>query len=110
MGACNSYLKNEIKNNPVVIYSASYCPYCTSAKETFKKLNVDVFVVETDLVENGEKTKKYLEQMTGQKTIPNIFIAGNHVGGNSDLQEGLKNGSIQKILRDANITFTEIEA
>ena len=35
-----------------------------------------------------------LEKISGQRTVPNIYINGEHIGGNSDLQAANKNGSL----------------
>jgi glutaredoxin 3 len=40
--------------------------------------------------EGGDAIQDVLEGMTGQRTVPNIFIGQKHIGGNSDLQ-GKKN-------------------
>jgi glutaredoxin 3 len=40
-----------------------------------------------------------LADITGQKTVPNIFIAQQHIGGNSDLQA--KKGELNTLLKDA---------
>jgi glutaredoxin 3 len=37
--------------------------------------------------------------MTGQTTVPNIFIAQKHIGGNSDLQA--KKGQLNNLLKEA---------
>lgn len=39
--------------------------------------------------------------MTGQRTVPNVFIAQQHIGGNSEVQGLLKSGELKKRLRDA---------
>ena len=39
-----------------------------------------------------------LFKMTGQKTVPNIFINGKHVGGNSDLVALEKSGELDKLV------------
>ena len=48
----------------------------------------------------------HLFELTGQETVPNIFIGGKHIGGNSDLQDGLKKGSVQTKLREAGVAFS----
>eukprot|EP00977_Amphora_coffeiformis_P027976 scaffold34676_cov176-Amphora_coffeaeformis.AAC.5 len=35
---------------------------------------------------DGPKIQAELLRLTGQRTVPNIFVGGTHVGGNSDLQ------------------------
>ena len=35
---------------------------------------------------NGADIQNTLKSMTGQSTVPNVWIAGKHIGGNSDIQ------------------------
>jgi glutaredoxin 3 len=91
--------------------------YCKAAKQLFKDLGVEIHVIELDLIgmENssylsyawrlltgsgeGADIQDYLEQVTGQRTVPNIFINGKHIGGNSDLQALHKSGALEPLLK-----------
>ena len=42
-----------------------------------------------------------LKDITGQRTVPNIFIGKKHVGGNSDLQGLLSSGDLKARLKDS---------
>lgn len=37
-------------------------------------------------MEDGAEIQEALYEITGQRTVPNVFIAGQHIGGNSDVQ------------------------
>lgn len=41
-----------------------------------------------------------LEDMTHQRSVPNVFIAQKHIGGNSDLQA--KKSQLPNLLKEAN--------
>lgn len=41
-----------------------------------------------------------LEELSGQTTVPNIYIKQQHIGGNSDLQ-GIKGKTLENLLKDA---------
>ncbi len=96
-------IQQIIKSNPVVVFSKSYCPYCRSTKELFKKLNVETKVIELDEEDEGPEMQDELYNLTKQKTVPNIFIGQNHVGGNSDLQAKYKDGQVKTLLAQAGI-------
>ena len=51
---------------------------------------IDLDRLETD----GPTIQTALADKTGQRTVPNVFIGGTHVGGNSDLQELNENGEL----------------
>ncbi|KAI8082928.1 glutaredoxin [Halteromyces radiatus] len=87
-----------IKNNKVVIFSKSYCPYCTATKDLFKQLGVTVVVIELDERQDGAAIQDYLLTKTGQRTVPNVFVAQKHIGGNDKVQAANKDGTLQKLL------------
>ena len=83
----------------VVVFSKSYCPYCTKTKELFASLKVDIKVHELDKMgDDGPALQQALLQMTGQKSVPNVFVKGKHMGGNDDTQAAAKAGKLQEML------------
>lgn len=83
-------IKNEvtslINENKVMVFSKSYCPYCNDTKNLLHSKTKDFKVIELDKILNGSVIQRYLGELTNQTTVPNIFIDGKHIGGNSDLQ------------------------
>ena len=102
----HAYLIDQINSNPVIVYSWVHCPYCTRTKQTLSSMNVRATIIDIDTLPNGEAIMNHLFELTGQETVPNIFIGGKHIGGNSDLQDGLKKGSVQTKLREAGVAFS----
>jgi len=94
-----AFAKEQIASNDVMVFSKSYCPYCTATKTVFEKMaGVDATVLELDLNEDGEAIQAALLEITGQRTVPNVFVKGNHIGGNDDTQLAAKMGKIKKML------------
>lgn len=94
-----SDVSSLIDNNKVVIFSKSYCPYCSATKKVFQDLKVDgVVVVELDRDAQGPEIQEELLRKTGQSTVPNVFVGGVHLGGNSDTQAALKSGKLKEML------------
>lgn len=87
-----------IRDNHVMIFSKSFCPYCKKVKEIFDSLNVNFYAHELDLEENGADIQDALLEKTGQKTVPNVFIGGQHVGGASDTEAAHTDGRLQSML------------
>lgn len=79
-------IQSLIKEKPVFIASKTYCPYCTKAKNTISAITKDAYILELDTMEDGAEIQEALYQITKQRTVPNVFIAGEHIGGNSDVQ------------------------
>ena len=78
-------IEAQIKGNNVMVYSKSYCPFATQTKNLLRAKGINAKIVELDVVANGAQIQNTLRQMTGQGTVPNVFIKGEHIGGNSDI-------------------------
>ena len=96
-----TFIQSEVTNHPVVIFSKSYCPYCRQTKQLFQYLGVQAQIHELDTMDNGALMQRTLLQMTGQRTVPSVFVNGTHVGGNDDVQEMHRNGSLAKALKES---------
>ena len=51
------------------------------------------------MTDDGSAIQDALEEMTGQRSVPNVFINHKHIGGNSDLQA--KKGELGGLLKEA---------
>ncbi|KAG8640278.1 hypothetical protein MANES_13G042100v8 [Manihot esculenta] len=68
-------IKKTVAENPVVVYSKTWCSYSSEVKTLFKKLGAEPLVIELDeLGPQGPQLQKVLERLTGQHTVPNVFI------------------------------------
>jgi len=75
---------------PVVIFSKSYCPHSLKAKNLLLEGHTIVptpAVVELDKMDHGAEFQKYLGELTGRRTVPNVLVNGISRGGASDLVE-----------------------
>ena len=83
-----------IAANKVVVYSKSYCPHAGATKQLLQSKGVQFFCLELDQIPNGGDIQNALAQKTGQRTVPNVFIGGDHIGGNSDVQQLNSSGQL----------------
>ncbi|KAL9542234.1 hypothetical protein PS6_009895, partial [Mucor atramentarius] len=74
-----------IKQNKVMVFSKSYCPYCLDAKDLLSELNIPYKALELDQDPLGHLIQETLLELTGQWTVPNIFIHAKSIGGCDDL-------------------------
>lgn len=90
----------------VVVFSKSFCPYCMKTKELLKKsefANVSVEIFELDKMPQGPAVQSTLAEITGQRTVPSVWVNGEFVGGN-DVTQGLyKSGELQNRLKTASV-------
>lgn len=74
-----------IKQNPVVMFSFSKCPFCIKAKKELTELGANYFAVELDQMDKeGLQIRAELADRTKRTSMPNIFIGGQSVGGCND--------------------------
>ena len=73
--------KELVSSNPVVVFSKTFCPYCIRVKELLSQLGATYKAVELDAESDGSEIQSALKEWTGQQTVPNVFIGGNHIGG-----------------------------
>ncbi|PVU95582.1 hypothetical protein BB561_001726 [Smittium simulii] len=74
-------LLDLIQKNSTMVFSKSYCPFCNTAKKALSQHKYDFKALELDLEPNGDKIQAQLQALTGQTTVPNIFINQKHIGG-----------------------------
>ncbi|KAJ1508760.1 hypothetical protein HMI54_005270 [Coelomomyces lativittatus] len=92
-----SKVSKLIASNQVTVFSKTYCPYCTNAKNAFRKLGKEFKAIELDEEKDGDAIQSYLLQLTGQRTVPNIFVKGKHIGGCSDLLALIDAGKLEAL-------------
>ncbi|KAM0054168.1 putative thioredoxin-disulfide reductase [Helianthus debilis subsp. tardiflorus] len=98
-------VKKTVADNPVVVYSKTWCPYSSQVKSLFNQIGVQPLVVELDEIgAQGPQVQKVLEQLTGQHTVPNVFIGGKHIGGCTDTVNLHRKGELEALLADAKDT------
>ncbi|KAK4222520.1 thioredoxin-like protein [Podospora fimiseda] len=94
-----------IDENAVVVFSKSYCPYCNNTKRILDGYDAKYKAIELNQIDDGDDLQNALQKLTGQRTVPNIFINKVHIGGNSDLEAVVKKGKdgkkIEELLKEA---------
>ncbi|XP_006854323.2 monothiol glutaredoxin-S10 [Amborella trichopoda] len=97
-------VKRTVVENPIVIYSKTWCSYSMEVKSLFKRLGVEPLVIELDeLGSQGPQLQKVLERLTGQFTVPNVFIGGKHIGGCTDTVRLYRKGELATLLSEAGV-------
>ena len=104
-GNCSAEKKDQweavdaaIKKHKVILFSKSLCPYCAKVKRFLADKGIAFTVVELDQNPEGAEIQALLEKHTGQRTVPNVFIKGTHIGGSTDTVEAWENGKIKSLL------------
>jgi glutaredoxin 3 len=84
---------------PVKMYTTAYCPYCIRAKQILQAKGVgEIDEIRVDV--EPEQRMKMME-ITGRRTVPQIFIGATHVGGCDDLVALDSRGGLDPLLKGA---------
>ena len=81
----------------VVVYSKDYCPYCVSAKELLKRKKIAFEEIRVDL---DEVAFAFMKEKSGRRTVPQIFINDQPIGGCDDLYALNQSGKLDELLVD----------
>lgn len=84
---------------PVKIYTTATCPYCIRAKQLLKDRGVE-HIEEIRIDANPAQRAKMME-VSGRRTVPQIFIGQTHVGGCDDLVALDGQGGLMPLLNAA---------
>lgn len=80
----------------VVIYSTQVCPYCVRAKQLFKRKGVSYREIDVSF---DQAERMALVARTKQRTVPQIFINDQHIGGCDELYALERNGQLDPLLQ-----------
>jgi glutaredoxin 3 len=85
---------------PVKMYTTAVCPYCIRAKQILKSKGVEQ--IEEIRVDMQPEERMKMMEITGRRTVPQIFIGQTHVGGCDDLMALDGRGGLVPLLNGAS--------
>lgn len=80
----------------VEIYTTPTCPYCAAAKTLLR--GKGAAFEETDVSRDPELRVAMTQRAGGSRTVPQIFINGQHVGGSDDIHALDREGKLDGLL------------
>lgn len=80
------------------MYSTRWCPFCVMAK---RLLATKGFPVEEVAVDSDPARRIEMVQRTGRRTVPQIFIGEQHIGGFEEMAELEHKGELDPLLAAA---------
>ncbi len=83
----------------VVMYTTQVCPYCVRAKALLKQRGVES--IDEIRVDMDPSARSRMIELTGRRTVPQIFIGDTHVGGCDDLVALDQRGGLMPLLKPA---------
>jgi glutaredoxin 3 len=83
---------------PIVkMYTTAVCPYCVRAKQFLNSKGVQT--IEEVRIDLDPEQRNHMMQITGRRTVPQIFIGDHHVGGCDDLIALDGKGGLEPLLK-----------
>jgi cysteine synthase A len=97
-------------DHPVVMFALEWCEFCWSVRKVLASYGIRYRSVDLDSAayqagNRGGKVREALSARTGWNTFPQIFIAGEFVGGCTDLFDACKDGSLGQRLQRHRIPY-----
>lgn len=81
----------------VKMYTTAVCPYCIRAKQILQSKGVEN--IEEVRIDFDVAAREHMMQVTGRRTVPQIFIGETHVGGCDDLMALDAKGGLLPLLQ-----------
>jgi glutaredoxin 3 len=73
---------DQLQQKKIVVYTTAWCPYCIRAKRLLKSKGWDF---EEIAVDGDDEKRRWLVEVTGRRTVPQVFIGDESVGGYDDI-------------------------
>ncbi len=80
----------------IIIYTGPMCPYCDKAKALLQSKELEY--KEIYVGDDPDLMMEMIDKANGRRSVPQIFIKNNHVGGFDDLYAIDKSGELDKLL------------
>lgn len=78
----------------IKIYTKNYCGFCFAAKNLLTKHGLDYEEIE---VTHDAGKEKEMRELSGRRTVPQIFIDGKSIGGYDELLEMDRQGQLESV-------------
>jgi len=100
------------RTQPLVLFALEWCEFCWSLRKLFAKAGIPYRSIDLDSTafqrdDRGGQIRKLLRAKTGAATIPQVFVAGEWLGGCTDTLDAFKSGKLQAQLTAAGVRFDD---
>ncbi|KAB1281833.1 Glutaredoxin-1 [Camelus dromedarius] len=92
-----AFVNSKIQPGKVVVFIKPTCPYCRRTQELLSQLPFKQGLLEfVDITATGDtnEIQDYLQQLTGARTVPRVFIGKECIGGCNDLMNMHERGEL----------------
>ncbi|XP_019619286.1 PREDICTED: glutaredoxin-2, mitochondrial-like [Branchiostoma belcheri] len=94
------FVQDKVKDNCVTVFSKSSCPYCKIAQRCLDDIGAKYEVVELSSREDMSDIQDVLMAMTGERTVPQVFINGSCIGGGATTKMLHQEGRLRNLVQE----------
>jgi len=87
-------IEDYISQNKVMVFSKTTCPFCGQIKDMLNGEGIEFTALELNEIPNGAEIQQALLEKSGQRTVPNVYINGEHIGGCDDTMKLQSEGKL----------------
>ena len=84
----------------VILYTRAFCGYCVAAQRLLEAKGIPFEHID---VTGDHGQRRWLAEVTGRHTVPQVFINGRPVGGYTDLRDLDRRGELDRLLEQAPV-------
>ena len=90
------------------MFALEWCEFCWALRRLFRRIGVELHSIDLDVEPHcatAADTRAALQALTGQATIPQVFVGGQWLGGCTDTLEAWRDGRLPARLRELGLAF-----
>jgi cysteine synthase A len=97
---------------PVVLFALEWCEFCWAVRKLFAQCRIPYRSIDLDSTayqrdDRGGQIRAVLRERSGSKTIPQIFVGGEFIGGAGETFDAFQQGRLQRLLVRNAVQFDE---
>lgn len=90
-------------DTPVTLFSLSWCSFCHAARQLLTSLDIQYteHVLDRGALSETElnaRLRRQLSELTGSRTLPQVFVGDVNVGGYTETLAAARNGQLKELL------------
>lgn len=91
-------VQDAVQKEKVVVVGMAWNPFCKKACKNLEKAGIQHSYIEFGSYASAWKERLAIKMWSGWPTFPQVFVNGVLIGGNSDLEAALADGSLKQLL------------
>jgi len=97
---------------PLVLFALEWCEFCWAVRKLFAQCKIPYRSIDLDSAayqrnDRGGQIRAVLRERSGSKTIPQVFVGGEFIGGATETFDAFRDGRLQALLTQRGVLFDE---